>query len=96
MFAKLLIDGKDEGPHAFLVQIRDDKLNALPGVTLTDHGWKIGLNGVDNGRISFTHYRVPRSAMLSKYARVTDAGKYESAFADVNKRFYAMLCTSPL
>ena len=32
----------------------------LPGVTITDDGPKMGLNGVDNGRIRFDGVRVPR------------------------------------
>ena len=37
-------------------------------------GDKLGLNGVDNGRISFDHVRVPREALLDRYADVAEDG----------------------
>ena len=53
MFAKLLIDGKNEGLHGILVRIRDNDMNVMPGVTVEDMGHKMGLNGVDNAKLSF-------------------------------------------
>ena len=41
-------------------RIRDDEGKPLPGVRIEDDGPKIGLNGVDNGRIWFDGVRVPR------------------------------------
>lgn len=40
------------------------------GVRISDHGAKQGLNGVDNGQIWFDHVRVPRDAMLDRFAQV--------------------------
>ena len=40
------------------------------GVRLEDCGAKLGLNGVDNGRIWFDHVRVPRENLLDRYAQV--------------------------
>ena len=37
---------------------------------------KLGLNGVDNGRIWFDHVRVPREALLDRYAQVAADGTY--------------------
>jgi acyl-CoA oxidase len=48
--------------HCLLVPIRSEDGTALPGVTLSDCGPKLGLNGVDNGRIVFDRVRVPRDA----------------------------------
>jgi acyl-CoA oxidase len=36
------------------------------GVMIEDMGWKIGLNGIDNGRLSFKNVRIPREAMLNR------------------------------
>ena len=53
VFAKLLIDGKNEGLHGILVRIRDNDMKVMPGVTVEDMGHKMGLNGVDNAKLSF-------------------------------------------
>ena len=58
MFARLLLpsvkrDGSrvvaDKGVHAFVVPIRDSGGQLVPGVEIKDCGYKVGLNGVDNG-----------------------------------------------
>ena len=41
-----------EGPHVFVVRLRDDQGNVVPGVRIIDCGAKQGLNGVDNGQVS--------------------------------------------
>lgn len=51
VFSQLEINGKREGVHAFIAQIRDSNGNVCPNVHIADCGHKIGLNGVDNGRI---------------------------------------------
>jgi acyl-CoA oxidase len=60
-------------------------------VRIEDDGEKLGLNGVDNGRIWFDHVRVPRDALLNRYANVTRDGAYESPIENPNKRFFTML-----
>jgi acyl-CoA oxidase len=65
----------------------------LPGVHAADSGHKMGLNGVDNGRLWFDQVRVPRSAMLDRFARVTGEGKYESEIPSPSRRFFTMLGT---
>ena len=47
------------GVHAFVVPLREDGA-VLPGVRIEDCGRKMGLNGVDNGRIWFDGVRIPR------------------------------------
>ena len=37
-----------------------------PGVAIEDCGPKLGLDGVDNGRIWFDHVRVPRENLIGK------------------------------
>ena len=62
VFAQLTVDGKWEGPHVFVVRLRDDGGAVMPGVRIKDHGPKMGLNGVDNGQIWFDNVRVSRCA----------------------------------
>jgi acyl-CoA oxidase len=94
VFCQLVV-GEEEsrGVHCVLVPIRDKKGRALPGVTLEDDGEKIGLNGVDNGRITFDHVRVPVDNLLDRYAQITEAGEYVSSIDNKNKRFFTMLGT---
>ncbi|KAA0020111.1 acyl-CoA dehydrogenase family protein [Antrihabitans cavernicola] len=93
VFAQLVIDGASEGVHCFVVPIRDDQGNDLPGVTTSDCGYKGGLPGVDNGRLVFDHVRVPRENLLNKYADVSEDGKYSSPIENPNRRFFTMVGT---
>src|SRR5689334_22572253 len=61
VFAQLVIGGESRGVHAFVVPIRDEDGNVLPGVRIEDCGPKLGLEGVDNGRIWFDDVRIPRT-----------------------------------
>jgi len=93
VFAQLIVDGKNEGVHAILVPLRDADHNTLPGITIEDNGYKLGLNGVDNGKIWFHQVAVPRENLLNKYGDITLDGKYESDIKNPNKRFFTMLGT---
>ena len=94
VFAQLITpDGKGHGVHCFVVPIRDDDGNDLPGVTTADCHYKGGLPGVDNGRIQFDHVRVPRENLLNKYADVAEDGTYSSPIENPNRRFFTMLGT---
>lgn len=69
--ARLFIRGKDYGPHAFVVPIRDMATHLpLPGIRVGDIGPKFGYNGVDNGFLSFNHVAVPRENMLMRFSKV--------------------------
>lgn len=93
VFAQLEVAGKGEGVHAFVVPLRDEDGATLPGVRIEDDGLKMGLNGVDNGRIWFDGVRIPRTALLNRFADVTAAGVYESEIENPNRRFFTMLGT---
>ena len=54
------------GINAVLVRMRDDNLDTIPGVTIEDMGYRMGLNGVDNAKLSFDNVRVPRENLLNK------------------------------
>jgi acyl-CoA oxidase len=93
VFAQLETGGARHGVHAFVVPLRDEEGRALPGVHLEDCGEKLGLNGVDNGRIAFDRVRVPREALLDRFATVAADGSYDSPIASPGKRFFTMLGT---
>ncbi len=93
VFAQLIVDGKNEGVHAILVPLRDKAHNTLPGITIEDNGYKLGLNGVDNGKIWFHQVQVPRNNLLNKYGDITPEGTYKSDIKNPNKRFFTMLGT---
>ena len=92
VFAQLEIGGESEGVHAFVVPLREDGAT-LPGVRIEDDGPKMGLNGVDNGRIWFDRVRVPREALLDRFASVSPEGVYASRIENRNRRFFTMLGT---
>src|SRR5581483_3099820 len=91
VFAQLHVAGQDHGVHALLVPIRDRGGNVCDGVTIEDDGEKVGLNGVDNGRISFDRVRVPREALLDRFGHVGADGVYSSPIENSTKRFFAMI-----
>jgi acyl-CoA oxidase len=93
VFAKLIIDDHDYGVNAFVVPLRDTSGNVLNGVTIGDCGHKMGLNGVDNGTISFDNVVIPKENMLDRFASVNDKGEFESPIPSDNRRFFTMLGT---
>ncbi|GMR31715.1 hypothetical protein PMAYCL1PPCAC_01910 [Pristionchus mayeri] len=74
---QLIIDGKNLGPHNFLVQLRCEKTHEpLPGITVGDIGPKIAYNTTDNGFLALDNVRIPRRQMLMKHAKVSPDGTY--------------------
>jgi acyl-CoA oxidase len=65
----------------------------MPGVTIGDCGAKEGLPGVDNGRLSFDHVRVPRTNLLNRYGGIDERGTYTSPIENQTRRFFTMLGT---
>ena len=93
VFAQLVIDGEGYGVHAFLVPLRDDEGQVMANVRIEDSGHKMGLNGVDNGRIWFDRTRIPRTSLLDRFAQVSHEGVYTSPIASEGRRFFTMLGT---
>ncbi|MEU6134976.1 acyl-CoA dehydrogenase [Nocardioides sp. NPDC047086] len=92
VFAQLVVGGEERGVHALVVPIRVAGAPA-PGVRIEDDGPKMGLNGVDNGRLWFSGVRVPRTSLLNRFADVTEAGEYVSEIESAGRRFFTMLGT---
>lgn len=93
VFAQLVVGEEHHGVHCVLVPLRDEAGQPMPGVTIGDCGTKLGLKGVDNGRLMFDQVRVPRANLLNKYGDIDDQGRYSSPIESVNRRFFTMLGT---
>lgn len=93
VFCQLIVAGESQGVHAVVVPIRDDEHKTLPGIRVEDNGYKLGLNGVDNGRLWFTRVRVPVENLLDKFGGINAAGEYHSEIENPGRRFFTMLGT---
>lgn len=91
MFAQLYVKNDYKGLHAFVMRIRDDNMQPVRGVVIKDIGHKMGLNGIDNGQLWFDHVRIPRHALLDRFASVSEDGMYSSPVPSVAKRFGIMV-----
>jgi len=86
-FAQMIIDGKNYGPHGFLMRIRNDDHSICKGVRIEDMGHKLGCNGVDNGKLWFDNIRLPREALLNAHSDVAADGTFTSAVKSRRGRF---------
>lgn len=93
VFAQLITNGVNHGVHCFYVPLRDEDGEDLPGIGREDDGLKGGLNGIDNGRLSFDHVRIPRTNLLNRYGDVAADGTYTSEIDSPGRRFFTMLGT---
>ncbi len=93
VFAQLIVNGENHGVHAILVPLRDEKNELLPGRKVMDCGYKVGLNGVDNGRIWFDQVRVPSENLLNRFGDIDTDGNYTSPIQNPSRRFFTMLGT---
>lgn len=91
VFAQLIVNDNRQGIHAVLVPLRNEKHETLPGITVKDNGYKMGLNGVDNGRIWFDQVEVPVENLLNKHGGIDESGTYFSPIDKESKRFFTML-----
>lgn len=75
VMARLFVAGRDHGPHAFIVQLRDLATHLpMPGIVVGDIGSKFGFGSVDNGFMRMDHVRIPRQHMLMRFAKVGACG----------------------
>ena len=93
VFGQLVVDNTCHGVHAVIVPIRDENGHVLDGVSIEDCQYKLGLNGVDNGRIRFNKVSVPRENLLDRFGGIDQNGGYFSPIENPNKRFFSMLGT---
>lgn len=88
VFAQTIVKGRNEGVNGFIVRIRDDHMKPCKGVFIEDMGVKLGLNGIDNARLSFDHVHIPRSSMLNSFNDVNEKGEFTSDVKKVSARFF--------
>ena len=93
VFAQLIVGGENHGVHAVVVPLRNAKHELYPGIRVEDNGYKLGLNGVDNGRIWFDQVRVPRENLLDRFGSISEEGTYSSSIQNPSRRFFTMLGT---
>uniref|UniRef100_A0A2K5W3G4 Acyl-CoA oxidase like n=1 Tax=Macaca fascicularis TaxID=9541 RepID=A0A2K5W3G4_MACFA len=92
VFAQLIVDGRSQGPHCFIVLVWDENGSLYPGVTAIDRRmYKEGLHGVDNGMVIFDKVRIPRENLLDKFGSVAPDRQYHSPTRNKSARFSAML-----
>ncbi|BEI86750.1 hypothetical protein CcaverHIS002_0700960 [Cutaneotrichosporon cavernicola] len=79
VMAQLIIDGKNHGPHTFVVPVRDIKTHEpLEGVYVGDIGPKFGFQSMDNGFALFNKVKIPHINMLNRFQIVDpDTGVYQ-------------------
>lgn len=88
VWAQLLIDGTNYGPHAFVVPLRDRKSHMpLPGITIGDCGKKEGQDGIDNGFILFDNVRISKNNLLNKLSDIDENGQFTSPIKKPDLRF---------
>jgi acyl-CoA oxidase len=89
VFAQTIVKGKNEGISPFIVRMRDDNGKLCDGVTIDDMGHKMGLNGVDNARITFKNVKVGRDDLLNRISDIDEKGNFTSKIAGRRQRFLA-------
>lgn len=72
--ATLIVKGKVYGPHAFVMEFRQDG-KLVPGVSLEDMGDKTIGNDLDNASILFTKVWLPADSLLDRFAGLEN-GQY--------------------
>ena len=91
VFCQLIVDEVNHGVHCILVTIRDKDGNTMPGIRVKDCGYKMGLNGVDNGMFWFDNVEVPKANLLNRFGDINAQGQYVSEISNPSKRFFTML-----
>lgn len=78
VFAKMISGENNYGVNAFMVPIRSRVDHSVfTGVQVGEMGAKMGYNTVDNGWMKFDNYRIPRTALLSRFANIDKEGAFE-------------------
>uniref|UniRef100_K3WP98 Acyl-coenzyme A oxidase n=1 Tax=Globisporangium ultimum (strain ATCC 200006 / CBS 805.95 / DAOM BR144) TaxID=431595 RepID=K3WP98_GLOUD len=77
VYARLFLEGKDVGVHAFMMQLRSLKDHQpLPGIEVGDIGPKVGFNSIDNGYCAFDNVHIPRDHMFMRFVKVLSDGTF--------------------
>ena len=65
----------------------------ITGITIHDIGLKMGLNGIDNAKISFDNVRVPRENLLNKDSEVNPATVFFTFNGRVSRKLASSVST---
>mmetsp|Transcript_24293 Transcript_24293/g.29642 ORF Transcript_24293/g.29642 Transcript_24293/m.29642 type:complete len:715 (-) Transcript_24293:258-2402(-) len=85
LYAQLVINGQDKGVHVFMLQLRDENHQLLPGIECGDVGTKLGDNAIDTGYIRLKNVRIPRQHLMSRRQHVEKDGTYVKHSSGENK-----------
>lgn len=72
VFANLIVDGEKQGPHPFLIQLRDSNSKLADGVVVEDMGEKTIANDLDNARLTFQSMVIQKDTLLSRFCDIQD------------------------
>jgi acyl-CoA oxidase len=81
--ADLTVNKERLGPHAFVMDFRNKDGELVPGVSVDDMGRKTVGNDLDNAWINFDQVELDKSALLNKYAHITEDNNYELLYEGV-------------
>ena len=76
VIADLRVNGKSHGPHPFFLRLRGDDMKLRDGIRVEDMGTKTVANDLDNARVWFDSVRLPKDALLNKFAEIDDNDEY--------------------
>lgn len=88
VFGRLIVDGKELGTHAFMVQLRGTDGRCMPGVEVGEIGPKLVADKVNIGYARFTYVRIPRFNMFAKQQQLLKDGTYVAAPPKLSKFKY--------
>ena len=96
ILAELWMDNKSYGPHLFWAKIADrdshDVIVPHNAVVVGTNPKKTTMLGLDNATISFNQFRVPRSALLSRFGGINaSTNTYESRLPENCTRLLDLL-----
>jgi len=96
ILAELFVGGTSYGPHLFWAQIatraQHDIIVPIDEVTIHTNKKKTTMLGLDNATIKFNQFRIPASAILSRFGNVNPStGKYEANLPKNCKRTLDLL-----
>jgi acyl-CoA oxidase len=58
------------------MRLRDDNGNLCEGIRIDDMGTKTIANDLDNARVWFDKVKLPKDAILNKFADISDNNEY--------------------
>ena len=93
VFAQLVVDSESCGVHAFLVPLRDEKGELLPGVQLEPMSRPGGLEGLDYSRLTFDAVKLGKEQLLNRHAEIDSDGRYVCRLKTPGHRLNALLGT---